>query len=99
MKITWQKDSNPYEAITDIIRKWCDKNYNDDFLVTIEIGYAEKEAYEITTILEYNGVFGFEWNVDWWEGQTFIELLGFSPISEIRISNIEYMMKHMEDDY
>ena len=94
MRITWDKSSDPYDEITNIIEQWCKKNIWGDFLVTIETCHTGGKP-EITT--EYLGIdetgHKFIWEYDWWEGEPYVELLGFAPMCEIEIHNIDDMLK------
>ena len=93
MRVSLEKNETGYSVVSDIIERWCDKHYWDDFLVTIKYWYdVEKKPTINTEILEYDGYRGFEWVNDWWEGQQNVELLGFMPVSELKFENIDEMV-------
>lgn len=72
---------DPYAEAAAIVTAWCEKNFYDSFLVTLELDGKPE-----TCLLQYD----FEkdaanvpcWDVDWWEGQTKITVLGFRPFCE-----------------
>lgn len=51
----------------------------DDYLVTIDL-----DGTTITELLIFEDV-SFFWLNDWWEGQSRVNLLGFIPVSHIKI--------------
>jgi len=75
------KTRDPYTEIANYIEKWClsDQGWCEDCLVTIS-----RDNEEITEILFYTSMGEFEWEMDWWEGEKDIKLLGFRPISDIK---------------
>lgn len=74
-----------YDEICDPIKEWCEGNYYDDFLVTIWVG-----DHETTELLEFDANrFDFIWLNDWWEGEEDVRILGFAPISDIRLHNCQ----------
>ncbi len=94
MEITWSDSDTPYDKIVDIITEWCNKNCYGDFLVTIDVSHDGEKWYRTTQILEYYGDDDtFAWLNDWWEGEKLVDLQGFSPISEISVLNIDYMLR------
>lgn len=75
------KTRDPYTEIVNYIEAWCQssKGWYEDFLVTIS-----RDDEEITEILFYTSSGEFEWEIDWWEGEKDIKLLGFRPISDLK---------------
>lgn len=73
-----QDKKSPYEVVSDKIEAWAKVYGYDDFLVTLRLNN------EIVTeiLLTNNGE--LEWVNDWWEGEE-VELLGFIPVSKIRV--------------
>lgn len=77
---------SPYDAIAEAIEKWCEKNMYTTMLVTISIGYEWEKPHEETHILEWDGnECVFIWDIDWWEGQQSVSLVGFAPVYKIRL--------------
>ena len=75
------ESNDPYTEIADIIKEWCEKNCWCDFVVTIAIN-----GEELTDFLSFDAAeMDFIWEVDWWEGEKDVQLLGFLPIDNIRI--------------
>ena len=75
-----------YEKIGSIVEQWCEENMYTTMLVTISIGYEWETPHEETHLLEWD----FEslsliWDIDWWEGQQHVELVGFTPTHKIRL--------------
>ena len=71
---------NPYAEIANIIDDWCKKNYYESAFVTLSLN-----GRVITEYLSFNGnsVTGeFEWDMDWWEGERDVILLGFRMRSD-----------------
>lgn len=75
------KSRDPYTEIANYIESWClsDHGWCEDCLVTIS-----RDNEEITEILFYTSMGEFEWEMDWWEGEKDIKLLGFRPISDLK---------------
>ena len=70
---------NPYDEFVDQIRDWCNANFYDDFLVSLELdGEVVTEL-----LLWYYESNAFTYLNDWYEGQKTIRLIGFCPISKI----------------
>jgi len=77
------KKVSPYDYIVSPIIEWCEENYYTDFLVTIWVG-----DHEITEYLEFDfNTLDFIWQMDWWEGEKDVRLLGFTPLTDIHIHN------------
>lgn len=75
------KTRDPYTEIANYIEAWylSVRGWCDDCLVTIS-----RNGEEITEILFYTSAGEFEWEMDWWEGEKDIKLLGFRPISDLK---------------
>jgi len=74
---------SPYNYIADPIKAWCEENYYTDFLVTIWVG-----DHETTQFLALDdNLCSFTWEIDWWEGEKDVRLLGFAPLTDIHIHN------------
>lgn len=72
-------DNCPYDWIRDNVDTYASVYGYDDFLVTISV-----DGRVITELLVGdNGE--LEWLNDWWEGETDIKLLGFIPVSHLKI--------------
>lgn len=79
MIATIEHSKDPYNAVIDIIDKWCSKHYYADVIVTLLLNN------QITTeILLYDGSsHTFEWCNDWYEGQKDVEVVGFRTIDDL----------------
>lgn len=72
---------SPYDWARDIV----DENaaYRTDYIVTLRI-----DLEEISELLLYEWESdSYYWQNDWYEGQKIVEVLGFLPVSEIKIHN------------
>ena len=66
-----------YDFIIDIITEWCIGKYWCDMLVTLRVG-----GEVFSTILEYDaGEHSFVFVSDWYEGEDWVQLLGFKPLA------------------
>ena len=89
------KDS-PYTIAASVVEEWCKYHYYSDMLVTLRLqDDDDTEPWETTEILEldlYAADGGlFTWLSDWWEGQKYVEVLGFLPVDELSFHNLEEM--------
>ena len=76
----------PYEDIVNEIWKWCEDNVFAPMLVTISIGYEWEKPYEETHYLDFDAnEFCFIWDSDWYEGQQYVSLVGFTPVYWVRV--------------
>ena len=74
-------DKSPYDLVLDIVIE--NTEYNTDYLVTLLLDGEEE-----TVLLLYDGAIDlYEWEYDWYEGQKEVKVLGFMPISKIKIHN------------
>lgn len=65
-----------YVSIEEKIQHWCKENVYDDFIVTILL-----DGHPLTTLYMYDANSdSFYWEYDWYEGQTDVSLLGFTPL-------------------
>lgn len=77
---------NQYDKIGNIVEQWCKENMYTTMLVTISIGYEWETPHEETHLLEWDGDrCELVWEIDWWEGQQHVELVGFTPTYKIRL--------------
>lgn len=82
-------DNNPYKAIGDIVAKWADEHYYDDFIVKIAVGHdpnnliIENQLFLFESIDE-----GFVWQNDWYEGEEYVLLYGFTPVDFVEIDRM-----------
>ena len=75
-----------YEEIGSIVEQWCEKNGYTQMLVTISLGYSWETPHEETHLLDWDSEHCcLIWDSDWWEGQSYVELVGFTPLHKIRI--------------
>lgn len=75
-----------YEKIGSIVERWCEENMYTTMLVTISIGYEWETPHEETHVLEWDcESHSLVWEIDWWEGQQHVELVGFTPTYKIRL--------------
>lgn len=69
----------PYERIKALVEIYANLYGYDDYLVTIDLA-----GHVITEILVGdNG--DLEWINDWWEGEQPVRMLGFIPVSHIKV--------------
>ena len=75
-----------YEKIGSIVEQWCEENMYTTMLVTISIGYEWETPHEETHLLDWDfNSLSLIWDIDWWEGQQHVELVGFTPTYKIRL--------------
>lgn len=79
----WEiKGPDPYTEAANVVEAWCRKNFYDHFLVTLDLDG------ELTTQLlmcETEDELKMVWDVDWYEGQKKIQVMGFRPISDFHL--------------
>ena len=76
------KGPDPYTEAANVVEAWCKKNYYDHFLVTLELDG------ELTTQLlmcETEDALEMVWDVDWYEGEPKIRVMGFRPICDFHL--------------
>lgn len=71
--------SSPYAEIGDKVNTYARIYGYDDYIVTIDLG-----GRVITELLIFEDG-ELIWENDWWEGETDVNLLGFIPVSHIKI--------------
>lgn len=77
---------SPYDLIGETVKRWCEKNSYQTMLVTILLGYEWEEPHEETHILDYDGsMHELVWDMDWWEGQPYVKLVGFTPLYKVNV--------------
>lgn len=69
---------DPYTEAAEIIEQWANKNYYDDFVVTLRL-----DGEIVTTLLCVDEAANMEWDNDWWEGQKEVRMIGFAPLSDL----------------
>lgn len=69
----------PYEEIKERVKCYADIYGYDDYLVTIDL------AGQVITELLICDNGDLEWLNDWWEGEQPVRVLGFIPVSHIKI--------------
>ena len=91
MEIKVKEGSNGYDAVIDILSMVVSQLYKDyfpgDLLVRIGFKYEKNDEYEYENELLYCSAFaGYEcFKDDWWEGQKYINILGFIPVDDVRL--------------
>ncbi len=70
---------NPYKTIGHVVEQWCLYNYYDNMIVSMLVNDSIK-----TEILIYEDG-ELIWLNDWWEGEREVALLGFRPVSMMKI--------------
>lgn len=85
---------SPYDQVVRTIEEWCQKHGYENMLVTLRLCTDSNFAwYTITEFLEFDGSnVEFIWLNDWWEGERYVELLGFCPLSWLRFDNAKEML-------
>ena len=74
----------PYEKIANAVERWCEEHGYQTMLVSISLHYDGEQPREITEILEFDlSNMTAVWDSDWWEGEQFVEMLGFAPLDNI----------------
>lgn len=88
----------PYETVGDIVEKWCKSHFYGTMLVTISQKYDFEKSPRISTeILEFDAEAGrMIWDSDWWEGEPYVSLCGFAPLSWLRFDNAQEMLEGLE---
>lgn len=72
---------NAYDKIGSVVETWCEKNGYQPMLVTISIGFEWEKPHLETQLLDFDCVnLRMVWDMDWWEGQPIVELVGFAPL-------------------
>lgn len=76
-----------YNKIGSIVESWCKKHAYQTMIVTISMKYEwEKQPCIFSEIMEFDcDTCSLVWRSDWWEGQQSVELIGFCPLSDIKI--------------
>lgn len=88
-------DKDGYEAVSDIIKEWAEKNQPYvycAYIVDIQTPNGRNMEYVEYDISDDCWV----WQNDWWEGEDEIELFGFAPLDEIELDDrwkIENLME------
>ena len=81
--------SDPYKAISDIVTKWADEHYYDDFIVKIATGHEPNELIIENQLLLFESLDeGFVWQTDWYEGERYVLLYGFTPVDFVEIDRM-----------
>lgn len=78
--------NDPTDTISDILEYDCNaRGYYSNYIVRIKA-----DEYEHTVYVEFNGMdVRWEWAYDWWEGEKDVWLLGFCPIDEVELPDVE----------
>lgn len=88
-------DGNPYSHIEKIIRRWAEANFYDDFLVTCSVrGELDTEILKLCSDLD-----SFEWRSDWLDGEFDISLVGFAPVSSIKVFGVPELEDEEEEGH
>lgn len=70
-----------YTIIGKEIEQWSrDNHHYEEMVVRLRLD----GTYVITEFLDFDGL-DYQWLNDWYEGETEVELLGFTPLSEIQM--------------
>lgn len=73
-------------SLDEMFNKLYEHQPKDDYVVRLKLKYDHEEDYRYTTeILTYDGSYGdvFEWENDWNEGETNVEVLGFMSLDAL----------------
>ena len=77
---------NPYNKIGSVVEQWCKEHVYAQMLVTISLGYGWELPHKETHLLDFDAETGeLVWDSDWWEGQRYVELVGFTPLYKVRL--------------
>lgn len=96
-KLTWNPESDVYEAIMEAVLgkvKWIPA---DTYLIQLrlkDISSDDGSYLDITELLtisyekgeDGSNYVSFEWEEDWWEGEDEVYIVGFAPVDSIDIS-------------
>ena len=80
--IIYLTDKDGYEAVSDIIKEWAEKNQPyvySQYVVDIWTPNGRGLQYVEYDISRDCWI----WEHDWWEGEESIELYGFAPLDEL----------------
>lgn len=70
---------DPYTEVANIVEDWCRRNYYGSAFVTLSVGGCVTTEY-----LSFNGnTMEFEWDMDWWEGEKDVVLIGFRMRADV----------------
>ena len=83
-----------YKKVQDIIEKYFDRipclKY-EPLIVNIRTRYNESDEWEYTNqVVTYDGFDCWIWENDWWEGQPYVEVVGFDMVANIKVPSVEY---------
>lgn len=73
-----------YAIMKKRIRDWADR-FKIDLRFTTWLVRLTNCEYDLTTVLDIDGDFNFDWLDDWWEGEDDWELVGLVNIKDVII--------------
>ncbi len=87
LRIKLEERQSGYEAIAKYIKRYWEHNGQDTIIVSMKISFNDKDYETVRAVAYPMSVDDVEFLHDWWEGQTFIKLLGIRSINLINISD------------
>ena len=93
------KGQDPYTEVSSIVNDWCMMNYYGSAFVTLSLDGRVTTEYLYPSFNGNN--MEFEWDMDWWEGERNVVLLGFRMRSDVMFygyPNSEDGDEHGTDD-
>ena len=87
MEIKLNKGESGYEAVCNVVERWRDsqKDYHRCvFLVFMGTKFLPTEEYIYTVEILTDGGYSWVWENDWDEGQKYIDLVGITPVEDLK---------------
>lgn len=104
IEIKLKEGNNGYDAVIDILSTIIPQIYKNyfpgDLIVRIGFKYNEEDDYEYENELLYSSDLADDYSCfkdDWWEGQKYINILGFIPVDDIRL--FDFMLTNNKNGY
>ena len=74
-----------YDKVDRVIKKYCEEtNTYEDLIVRIRMRYSNANDWEYHNLIyETSLPYLFDCNHSWWEGETYVEVVGIIPVSDI----------------
>lgn len=79
-----------YQEILKFLYRWCKTNYYTNFIVRLKIDNEVRNYY-----VEFDSeMFALIFEDDFYEGQDYIELIGFIPVDDVTVhKNVNIVIK------
>lgn len=85
-----EKGQSGYAAVNPYLKRYWERHYYDDLVVALETSYDGVEYDATNELVIIDEFCDFRYQSDWWEGQSFIRIMGISAILELKISGGVY---------